>query len=138
MPWKPHPSFPEPDHPNALIWRYMDMAKLVSLLSRRALFFCRASKLGGNDRAEAQVARWQAKITGARYRKLNVHLPEGVEEIEAMATELDKEPLDFSSLFEAYKEAFLISCWHLNEIESMAMWQVYEQLKRRRRNSQHF
>jgi hypothetical protein len=39
-----HPTFLEPD-PNAMVWRYIDFPKLVSLLDRKALFFVKASKL---------------------------------------------------------------------------------------------
>ena len=39
-----HPTFSEPD-PNAIVWRYIDFPKLVSLLDKKALFFTKASKL---------------------------------------------------------------------------------------------
>ena len=40
-----HPVFHTPDG-DAVVWRYMDFTKFVSLLDRRALFFARAHKLG--------------------------------------------------------------------------------------------
>ena len=43
--YKEHPSFDSPPD-NAVLWRYIDFTKFVSLLDRKALFFVRADKLG--------------------------------------------------------------------------------------------
>ena len=40
-----HPDL-NPPQDNAVLWRYMDFTKFVSLLDRRALYFSRADKLG--------------------------------------------------------------------------------------------
>ena len=43
--YEEHPVFnPPPD--DAILWRYMDFTKFVSLLEKQALFFARADKLG--------------------------------------------------------------------------------------------
>ena len=43
--YEPHPNlYPPPD--GAVLWRYMDFTKFVSLLERKALFFCRPDRLG--------------------------------------------------------------------------------------------
>jgi hypothetical protein len=41
-----HETCLKPANENAKIWRYMDFTKFVSLLEKKALFFCRADKLG--------------------------------------------------------------------------------------------
>ena len=35
-----------PSNGNTKIWRYLDFTKFVSLLQRKALFFCRSDRLG--------------------------------------------------------------------------------------------
>lgn len=44
--YEEHPAFESPEPPDAAIWRYMDLPKLVSLLTDRALWFARADTLG--------------------------------------------------------------------------------------------
>lgn len=41
----PHPSFTHPDDLTSKVWRYMDLAKLVSLLSSRELFLTSLSNM---------------------------------------------------------------------------------------------
>ena len=48
-----HPAFSPPSD-DAVLWRYMDFTKFVSLLDRSALFFARADKL--NDPFEGSVS----------------------------------------------------------------------------------
>jgi hypothetical protein len=43
---RPHPSFPPPSDRGVKIWRYMDLAKFVSLLQDSSFHFCRADRLG--------------------------------------------------------------------------------------------
>ena len=43
--YKEHPSFTPPCN-NAVLWRYMDFTKFISLLDTSSLFFARADKLG--------------------------------------------------------------------------------------------
>jgi hypothetical protein len=55
MPFVKHDHFEAPTDPSAPIFRYMDLAKFVSLLDTRALFFSRADLLG--DAFEGSVTR---------------------------------------------------------------------------------
>lgn len=43
--YEEHPAFEAPDDPDAPIWRFTDLAKFLSLLSRRELYFHRADLL---------------------------------------------------------------------------------------------
>lgn len=57
-----HPSFPQPEKPLTPVWRYMDFAKLVSLLQHGALYFPRLDRLadpfeGSLSRAEFERIR---------------------------------------------------------------------------------
>lgn len=104
--YKEHPVFEKPRDENAAIWRYMDFTKFVSLLDKKALFFSRADKL--EDPFEGS------------YSKANVRMrPEVYKDIP---------PNKLLTLVELYKELVshtFISCWHLSEHESAAMWKLY-------------
>lgn len=39
-----HPAFPQPEDSESLVWRHMDLPKLIALLGQRALFFSRLDK----------------------------------------------------------------------------------------------
>ena len=41
-----HPSFESPADRDVSIWRYMDLAKFIWILQKKALFFARADQLG--------------------------------------------------------------------------------------------
>jgi len=43
--YKDHPAFRKPTDSNISLWRYQDMARLVSLLEYKSLYFCRSDLL---------------------------------------------------------------------------------------------
>lgn len=92
----------------AILWRYMDFTKFVSLLDRRALFFVRADKLGD-------------PFEGA-YTKLNMN-PEVLDILMPGVDERSRRGL-FQHL-QRMRAATLISCWHEGVSESDAMWRVF-------------
>ena len=103
--YEEHEAFTPPSS-DAILWRYMDFAKFVSLLEQQALFFPRADKLG--DPFEGSVTKineeWRAKLFG----------------------EIPKNPLDAETWFVTELPRFmLINCWHENAHESEAMWRLY-------------
>jgi hypothetical protein len=55
-----HYVFESPGDPDIPLWRYMDLAKLVSLLDRGALWFARADLLG--DRFEGSYGAANARL----------------------------------------------------------------------------
>ena len=104
--YKEHPSFnPPPD--NAVLWRYMDFTKFVSLLDKSALFFARADKLG--DPFEGALSSVNVTSRAAFYKTL----PETA--LQGNRINMDKEMRRFA----------LISCWHESSYESAAMWRLY-------------
>jgi hypothetical protein len=108
VPYKDHPIFVMPSD-DSVIWRYIDFTKLVGLLHSASLYFSRADLLG--DRFEGSFS--QANI--------------------------DQRPTVYASWGDAYAKAFeqvraftaglvrctYLSCWHVNPIESAAMWGLY-------------
>ena len=104
--YKEHPSFtPPPD--DAVLWRYMDLTKFVSLLVRSELFFVRADKL--KDPFEGAWTNVNVAANEAFYNSL----PE---------TALQGNRINMSREMRRFA---LISCWHENCNESAAMWSLY-------------
>jgi hypothetical protein len=95
--YKSHPVFESPGD-DAVLWRYCDLPKLVSLLSKKALHFSVASALGDH-------------FEGAMTRELAAWMPRDV--LPAIAPT---------------RHQTFVSCWHENEYESAAMWQLYSRL----------
>jgi hypothetical protein len=102
-----------PEDPNTWIWRYIDVAKFVDLLRRRKLYFARISRLsdpfeGSMSHAARDILRlwerdfWPPAVPGAP-------TSESIEQ----------------GTFKANQEFARVNCWHMNECESMAMWELY-------------
>lgn len=96
------------------IWRYMDMPKFLSMLDRKALFFCRADRLG--DKLEGSVT--QATLVQREWLRHNA--PAGMSQ-HAIETWADHQPEPRIFLL---KHVF-VNCWHMGAHESMAMWRGY-------------
>jgi hypothetical protein len=73
----------------------MGLSKFVNLLNARALFFARADKF--DDRFEGSIS------------KASLELPAGMSAQER----------------EQLRGRTMVSCWHINEYESAAMWHIY-------------
>jgi len=96
--YKKHPSFEEPLDKNVKIWRYMDFYKFVSILEYNSLFFPNIKCLKKFDKMEGFLPNNVAKY------------------------------ISHPSLLYALKEArktLFVNCWHINKIESYAMWKTY-------------
>jgi hypothetical protein len=94
-----HEVFENPDA-NDKLWRYMTFTKFLSLLERRALFFCRSDKLG--DPFEGS------------YPKNN---------IKNRPNDAFKPVL--SNVFKEIRKFILLNCWNLSACESAALWRLY-------------
>jgi streptogramin lyase len=109
-----HPSFRAPDKDLA-IWRYVDLPRLVTMLETRAVFFARLDAL--RDQFEGSLP-------------LRDGTDVGLDEITAGG--LDPEHTRY--FLKLHREGLaifrpraLVSCWHINDYESMAMWELYAQ-----------
>lgn len=92
----------------AILWRYMDLPKFMSILENHALFFVRSDKLG--DPFEGSFSKLNQALRPIIYK--DMQLPEA---------ELNKVFL-FMKEFRGFT---LINCWHESDIESEAMWRLY-------------
>jgi hypothetical protein len=103
--------FMEPNEKDVPLWRYMDFTKFVSLLASKGVFFARANRLG--DSFEGSLTRAEIEerqeIEG-RFRKRQ----RGIS-LHGLTSVIVREAI----------ENTIVSCWHMNEVESMAMWKLY-------------
>lgn len=107
-----HPSFEEPEDPKAQIWRYLDLAKFLSLLEKSALYFCRVDLLGDpfeGSRPRGEDAFWESTLKQDDTKK------DIVEHNKRVINEFRRKS----------RQRMYANCWHLNNHESAAMWHVY-------------
>ena len=111
-----HKAFPQPPNPTVKIWRYMDFAKYVSLLKERSLHFAKVSTLGDPFEGSLSKDEYEHWVKIAREGEEKGELPE-----EWKGHYFD---ILMGNARRARKECY-VSCWHMNEIESEAMWRLY-------------
>jgi hypothetical protein len=116
---------------DAHLWRYMDFAKYVSLLSTRALYFCRADQF--EDIYEGAKGPKRRKVSWDNhyltfFRDAILHPPPG-HSVDKSENEVEEEARRLLSQLEAGGRASrattFISCWHESDHESAAMWRLY-------------
>ena len=104
--YKEHPDLNLPPS-DAVLWRYLDFTKFVSLLDKTALFFARADKLG--DPFEGAFSKVNVALRPLIYKdKIPEHMLKNV-------FHLNRESRRFT----------LVSCWNWSGYESAAMWKLY-------------
>jgi len=102
-----HPCFPQPEDQASLVWRYIPLAKLVSLLQSSCLHLARIDLL--NDPHEGSLP---APLVIARNAALQEN---GLEQFLPQASELSQR----------VRQECYVSCWALSPFESEALWRLY-------------
>jgi hypothetical protein len=114
------------------IWRYMDLAKFVSLISRRELYFACVSDF--QDPYEGVYPKSYVQAISAISQNHLAQARATRNQMIAMRPDIDVGALDRieaemkERLERAFKDVrlkFGITCWHINEVESEAMWKLY-------------
>jgi hypothetical protein len=95
-----HPNFITPPD-DVILWRYMDVGRFIALLDSKGLYFARVHELG-----DPWEAAW----------------PSGLKERAVEMLGASGEIFDYYQM--AASQA-VVSCWHENERESVAMWRLY-------------
>ena len=95
------------------VWRYMNFRKFQSIISQRALFFCRADRFDD---------KWEGVFP--------IKMIENFELDKRQIPSVDGNTYTLCQ-WQMQKEArsYLINCWHANENESFAMWKIYTEDK---------
>ncbi|WP_338452314.1 DUF2971 domain-containing protein [Niallia oryzisoli] len=109
--YREHKDFEVPENENTKIWRYMDFTKFISLLETKSLFFARSDKF--EDPYEGRLNQVTIDFFKLQFNK-------GIPS--------DQSDLAFESFMKEVEESrkvATINCWHMNEVESDAMWKLY-------------
>lgn len=97
------------------VWRYMDIAQLISMLDKKALFFVRSDKL--QDSFEGLLTKASINSLNSSLEKVNDNDP---------CKYIVKQVIDImKDVPNKGKPYFYINSWHKSEYESMAMWSIY-------------
>jgi hypothetical protein len=121
----PHPPvFKPPANESISVWRYMNLSKFIWMIQRKALYFCRSDKLGP---FEGHYTKAIAEQKDEYVRTLQANsqfaaLPAAAHPLD-MALEVFR--LHTMELPKQLKQKYFVSCWHMSEEESEAMWKLY-------------
>ncbi|GAB3602501.1 hypothetical protein [Microbacterium aureliae] len=102
-----HPSFSNHPEDSESVWRYMDLARYLSLLQTSALHFARSDQM--SDRWEGAIGQLNVERRSALYG----------EDFAAMYANSGLKRANIMRLIH-------MNCWHLSEVESAAMWDIYQ------------
>ncbi|HXT57141.1 MAG TPA: hypothetical protein VN699_00835 [Pirellulales bacterium] len=96
----------------------MDFTKFVSLLEESALYFARGDQFG--DQFEGSRPRRNVEARFRRFCELNGKRPDELSTAERQAF---KDDLEADGRLD--RQFVAINCWHINDFESAAMWNLY-------------
>lgn len=107
-----------PIESNAILWRYMNFDKFISMLETESLFFCRADKF--SDPFEGTIPRKEVEYRPTSFRQICdiYNVPFETEKFEKWESKI----IDFNK---RTRISTVINCWHINNYESDAMWRLY-------------
>lgn len=116
--------------PDTVLWRYMDLAKLLQLLEEKTLFFSRADKFDdafeGASGLASREKEWDDFYL-AYFKNAIRNPPPGADVPPEDAVEENAQRLLVSIRQMALRDrrTTFVSCWHANSGESEALWRLY-------------
>jgi hypothetical protein len=102
-----HPCFPQPRDPLQKVWRYMSLAKFVSLLQTSALHLSRLDLI--QDPHEGALTRAMVEDRQQFFQK------HGIAHVLAAA----------AAIGQKVRSACYVNCWAHSAVESEALWRLY-------------
>jgi len=102
-----HSNFKQPQNIHSPVWRYMSLAKFLSLLHTQSIFLSRVDLL--DDPFEGSSTN------------MNITLRQELYKDKIPPDQLEK----FSQYFKHFRRWSYVNCWHLSTTESSAMWKLY-------------
>jgi len=109
--YKSHEHFPDDVNDDDYLWRYVDLARYADLLQTSELHLARADSM--SDAWEGSFSATNISMRPHIYR----------ENWETMA------PF-FSQMYMLGRTHTFLNCWHLSNVESAAMWSIYDREQR--------
>jgi hypothetical protein len=116
-----HPTFHPPSDPSVSVWKYMNLSKFVWMLQKRAVYFCRCDLLG--DPYEGHYPKALPDGEDNFVRSFLATSAKSLPDAENTARAAFRDSL--TQLRNSLKNEMFVSCWHMNEEESLAMWKLY-------------
>jgi hypothetical protein len=105
-----HTCFKQPQTNTVKLWKYMDFTKFVALISSGQLFHCRSDKF--RDPYEGSYPIRNRESDEIIFSRIPSEYRENAIQ-------------QFYGFSEWTRQWTYISCWHVNEFESAAMWDLY-------------
>lgn len=95
------------------LWRYMDLSQFIYLLSESCLYF-------------SKLREFEDKWEGSFPNAMNEPMKEHPEVLWAKQHTNENQALEMARTdFKQKQHCYGVNCWHLNEVESVAMWKLY-------------
>lgn len=117
--------------PNAKLWRFMDLSKFLSLIQTQSLFFARADTFKdpfegakGNIEKKEYWNNWYTGFFFHAIKQAPIDDDKRLSDDEALKT-AKRLLQELNESNEQSRKTTYISCWHENEYESEAMWNLY-------------
>lgn len=106
-----------------VLWRYMPLTRLQSILQQRSIFFTKVTTYDDdpfegsyNKISEEHYIQWMlSDMPGETILSVSEEIRQNIYQKVSSSLSLSK----------AFKELVLVNCWHINNYESVAMWKLY-------------
>lgn len=118
-------------NPQSKLWRFMDLGKFLSLIQSNSLYFARADMFDdpfeGAKGVKSNQAYWEAWYAGCFWAIIEQtkemdgksnHKDDSLESAKRLVRELTENE-------SRSRQMTYINCWHENDFESEAMWNLY-------------
>ncbi len=109
-------------HPNEdqPIVKYMDISKLLSLLQRKKLFFCRLDKLEDQFEGTTPITNFSSRVKWYQHEREIGYFENNLSN-ERIAQLVDEQYIN-----EQFRRQFYcVNCWNKGGQESAALWKIY-------------
>lgn len=111
---------------DTIIWRYMNLDSFLSLISGQKLSFCRFDRLKSMDPYEGADSIYELEQQDFTIKMLN-EIGKANGNILLKNTKLIHD--SHRSCLEDINKQYFVNCWHINNYESVAMWDSFTSSK---------
>jgi hypothetical protein len=102
-----HHCFPQPQNPDAKVWKYIDLSKLIYTISKKQIYLTRLDLLGDGYEGTLTKSFMETLIEFSK-EKNDPHIVNAVR-----------------SSAQLGRTSTYVNCWRMDEHESEAMWKLY-------------
>jgi len=100
------------------LWRYMDLSQFIYLVGESCLYFPSLNQLRKCDDA------WEGYLPKAMNEPMKEHDIYQSVMLNTNNNHAQAQDVSLTS-FKQEQHCYAVNCWHLNEVESVAMWKLY-------------